>query len=577
MVTYLFFDSARTLAHKLRGAALLALFSGALWPAASQAPAPQTTPPAAVRVTTRLVQVDVVVTDKQGHPVTDLKESDFTLLENGKPQKIATFSLEQPLEKTGAREAPPAPLPPNVYSNRPEYAAPAGPMTMLLMDALNTPQGDQMYARKKMLEYLASQLPPNQGTAILGLGTNLRLLQDFTTDPRLLRAAVQKYNGGKSPLLTEPGEKYDIPQASQPGMAGAMARTLQEFQDEQIRAQTDIRVQTTLAALRAIARAATGYSGRKILVWVSAAFPISLGATDFIPGSRFVAGLGQSRYYQLEVKRTAALLADAQVAIYPVDARGLVGLPFADASLGRVDNVRINELNNETIDSHFTMMQLAEDTGGRAFFNRNDIDRAVAAATADGATFYQLGFYPAQSAWDGKFRKLSVKILRPGLEARHRRGYFASDPLKWHENNTEPDLDLANALRSPIPATQVKFAARVVSHKVGQESVVDIQFAVYTDAVTFEQEQLANSPEIRHRAILNFAAMGAAADGKIAFEESKALETHFRELTYARMHVEGIPFHMQIKAAPGHYQLHLGVRDDRTGWVGTLIAPLEVE
>lgn len=567
----LLFSALTHFARTFRGAVLLALLAGALWPAASQTPAPQSPPPAAVRVTTRLVQLDAVVTDKQGHAVSDLKEGDFTLLENGKPQKIATFSLEQPFEKTRAPGAPPAALPPDVYTNRPGITSPAGPLTILLLDALNTPQADQMYSRKKMLDYLETQLQPNQGTAILGLGSSLRLLQDFTSDPQLLRAAVRQYNGGKSRLTTEPGEKFEITQASQSGIAGMAARRLQEFQEELIRSQIDVRVETTLSALRAIARTAAGYPGRKILVWVSAAFPISLDA------SRSMGGIGQSRYYGLEIQRTTALLADAQVAIYPVDARGLVGTTLSDASQHSLENQAASGLNNDLLDSQASMRQLADETGGRAFFNRNDIDHAVATAAAEGATFYQLGFYPEQSAWDGKFHKLSVKILRPGLEVRHRRGYFATDPLKWHDNNTKPEQDLANALRSPVPATQLTFAARVVPHKVGKESIVDIQFAVYTDSVAFEQEQLPDQPDVRHHTILNFVVIAVAPDGKVAVDDSKTMETHFRAETLARVQKEGIPFHMKLQVPPGHYQLHMGVRDERTGWVGTVNAPLDVQ
>ena len=111
-----------------------------------QPPRSANVPATVLRVTTRLVLVDVVVTDKSGNPVTDLTRDDFTLLENSKPQRIATFSLENPGGSVQQVAAPP-PLPPNVFTNKPEYRLPPGPLTVLLLDALNTPMQDQAYAQ----------------------------------------------------------------------------------------------------------------------------------------------------------------------------------------------------------------------------------------------------------------------------------------------------------------------------------------------------------------------------------------------------------------------------------------------
>lgn len=547
-----------------------------LWPVAGQAPSPEREPAGAVRVITRLVLVDVVVIDKQGHTVRGLKKENFALTESGKEQSIATFTSEQ-VELARAANKP-APLPPNLYTNRPEYRTPPGPLTMLLLDALNTPLADQAYARQQMLKYLETQLQPSQGTAILALGNSLRLLQDFTSDPRLLRAAVQKYTGTKSVLLVEEGDQLNLSQttANAPAAQGVqqVAQRLQEFEDEQIAAQTDARVQITLAALRSIARTAAGFPGRKVLIWVSGAFPISLEPEQFSTGNlRNVSGLGQSRYYAEQVQSTAALLADAQVAIYPVDARGLTGLDMADASRRtRPGTGGIIPQSSRVLDSHFTMQQLAEETGGRALFNRNDIDQAVALAAAEGATYYELGFYPEGKSWDGKFHKIAVKVARPGVEVRHRRGYFAMDPARWRETSQKPDVDINNALREPLPATQVTFVSRVIPQSTGTQTHIDIQFAVYADTISFEEEAGG-----RHHASVDFLAVAVSPDGKIAANDSKTMEAHLRQETFARVQKEGVPFHMDLLVASGNYQLHLGVRDNRTGWIGTTTVPLLLE
>ena len=134
-----------------------------------------------IKSVSRLVVVDTIVTDSSGQPLRGLKAEDFTVVEDGKPQKLALFSEEEPNTTTLAAHPP---LPPNVFTNRPEYSNPTGALTVILLDGLNTPTQDQAYAREQLLKYLASQQDSTQRIAILALGNSLSLLQDFTSDPR---------------------------------------------------------------------------------------------------------------------------------------------------------------------------------------------------------------------------------------------------------------------------------------------------------------------------------------------------------------------------------------------------------
>src|SRR5438477_11476952 len=154
----------------------------------------------------RLVVVDTIVTDSSGQPVRGLKAEDFTVVEDGKPQKLVVFSEEQPNSNTLA--ARPS-LPPNVFTNRPEYSNPTGALTVILLDGLNTPTQDQAYAREQLLKYLASQQDSTQRIAILALGNSLSLLQDFTSDRRMLigalkKSGVQLSSAPQEDLFTEP-------------------------------------------------------------------------------------------------------------------------------------------------------------------------------------------------------------------------------------------------------------------------------------------------------------------------------------------------------------------------------------
>jgi len=145
-----------------------------------------------IRATTRLVQVDVVVTDSSGHPPKDhLSEKDFTILEDGKPQKLSFFSFQQ-IEGQEKQQLPhPPQLPPHVATNRPEYRRSVGPPVILLLDGINTPVESQMDVRQRMLKFLADHFDPRMRIAVFLLGNDLTVLQDFTSDPSLLTAALQ--------------------------------------------------------------------------------------------------------------------------------------------------------------------------------------------------------------------------------------------------------------------------------------------------------------------------------------------------------------------------------------------------
>src|SRR5712671_1437855 len=174
-----------------------------------------------IRATTRLVQVDVVVTDSSGHPVKDrLSEKDFTILEDGKPQKISFFSFQQ-FEGQEKRQLPQ--LPPHVATNRPEYGRSAGPPIILLLDGINTPVENQIVVRQQMLKFLADHFDPRMRIAVFLLGNELTVLQDLTSDPALLTAAMQKYRSQGSAAGRMGGTDVQLQAATSEGPVGPQA------------------------------------------------------------------------------------------------------------------------------------------------------------------------------------------------------------------------------------------------------------------------------------------------------------------------------------------------------------------
>jgi len=350
---------------------------------------------------------------------------------------------------------------------------------------------------------------------------------------------------------------------------------------------TDSRVQMTLGVLRAIARGTAGYRGRKNLVWVSSAFPFHIRPENWEDFDIY-------RAYADDIRRTAAQLADAQVAVYPVDARGLEGFTAADASdpgrtaigLGRAGSDfgdRVSRINEVRETSHTTMNQIAEDTGGRAFYNRNDIDVAVERSVADGSTYYSLGYYPEKKDWDGKFRRLEVKVAREDVKVRYRRGYYAFDPfdlpkpkkVKDDQGTGAKDQEMLAALSDPLPATVVTFFARVpppAAPLPGFPATVNVQFLV--DARTVAFEELADG---RRQFSLDFLVAAFSPEGKVVKGLNHTATHAFPPEAYVIVQQSGLPYKMDIELEPGDYQVRLIVRDNRTGLLGSATVPLQVK
>src|SRR5712692_95913 len=546
---------------------------------------------AVIRATTRLVQVDVVVTDSSGHPAKDrLSEKDFTILEDGKPQKISFFSFQQ-FEGQEKRQLPQ--LPPHVATNRPEYGRSAGPPIILLLDGINTPVENQIVVRQQMLKFLADHFDPRMRIAVFLLGNELSILQDFTSDPALLTAAMQKYRSQASAAGRQGGTDVQLqpptfggnlpPQAGAQGAAGAggdsdsrslmnIGYALARFEKESNANTMEMRVALTADALAAIARYLAGFPGRKVIIWFSASFPLNLSVVD--PEDFDV-----YRSYADRVRAATNLLSDAQVAIYTVDARGLVGNAISDPSdTGRDANGRMaltvdahmNANSKETFErfnKEDSLIKVAEETGGRVFLNTNDFDRAIVESVRDSSTFYEIGYYPTHKQWGGKFHTVKVKVAEDGLRVRHRSGYYATDPESWrHSSAKEMNIALE---KDSIASTGVLFYARAMPPPANGE--VKVEFLVDTHTITFE-----TMSENQRYCNLEFQVQAFTPDGKLVKAEVNQAEAPLKLETFDRIRQNGLPMPVTIKLAPGQYMLHLGVRDNRTGQFGTSELPLTI-
>jgi VWFA-related protein len=582
------------------------LFVPAITAAAQNSNPPDAQQPVTFHAETHQVLVDVVVVDHGGHFVPGLKPADFTILEDGKPQKIAAFGMHD-ASLTPASPAPKLKLPPNQYTNF-AIADPDRPITIVLMDVLNTVVQDQAYVRKQMIEFLKA-LPPNQRVALFVLGTRLHMVQGFTGDSETLVAAAKLLLRSASPLMTSETERQDtetvagnmLAAAGPRGILGdqsSVADEIEKFLVSEQNYQQTARMELTLAALQGLARAVSAYPGRKNLLWLSSEFPVRFGQ-NFLPstvsniGTNSVGqvGLDQSERAHTAgvqappIEQTAALLNNSQIAVYPIDIRGTVytgdidvaqGAIYGDAS--NVTSMRNGVAQRQTTmawDDHDAMNDIARETGGKAFYGSNDIKAALSASMNEGENYYTLAYNPENRKFDGKYRKLEVKCSHGGTKLTYRRGYYAVPDSVIAPNGKAVDdqvaLLFATAMHPEAPTSTMVLLKVQVLPPDATHNTVRIDYAISPHDIIF-----ADAPDNKKHVAIDLMAVAWDKDGKNGGESSDKIDTTVSLSTYENAIRSFIPAHQELEVKPGTYTLRLGVVDRNSRRIGTVDVPLSI-
>jgi VWFA-related protein len=422
---------------------------------------------------TRLVVVNAVVHGKGGKPVTGLTKDNFQLFDNGQPQQIASFSEESSMRTpSSAAQAKSDEQMPDVFSNRvPPSVKALSNVTVILLDALNTDIQDQSFARDQVIRFLR-QIQPGDHIGIYALGSGLRVIHDFTTDSSDLLAALNKY--GVKALAGTPGESTPGEVVAKAPTSGGGASNLTPNQNSAASDPLNLkgmfslqgstveqdyllqhRIESTLRALTFIAEHLAVFPGRKSLVWVSGGFPLTVG----FGGPDGFSAENHDRYINNdEFKRCMRIVNAANIAIYPVDAHGvLMNANFAGSSTTRPNQKTIDISG---ADQQQTMRILASRTGGKAFINRNDLDHAIGEAIADAEVSYTIGFYPSDQKKDGSYHKLTLKLDVPHENLRYRDGYL--DLPNPPQDQKTRSVDLTVAATSPVDANAIALTAQAL-------------------------------------------------------------------------------------------------------------------
>src|SRR5579884_3434560 len=512
--------------------------------------------PDILHVTTHMVQVNVIVKDDHGHPVPGLSQSDFTIFDDGKPQEISSFAVEQ---------------------TRP-------PVTVILFDGLNTRWEDQARVRVQILKFL-KQLQPADRVGLYTLDTRLVMLHDFTSDSESLVKALNSYSGrsgnevkdSEADNAENPPQWVDSVQDLQ-GMSGALSSAavsngIAQWLANAVAAKANYymnqRVAMTVNALVAIADHLRGVPGRKNLVWVSSGFPLLEGMDQFEQTGDFSRG----NTYGEEIKRAAEALNDVNLAIYPVDARGLMVDPSFEVnsrppSMAAYRRMQRLKLPQHLADNFPTMDEIAKRTGGRAFYNTNDIQGAIRQVIDDSQLTYLLSYYPTNTVWNGQFHKIKVKVDRPGLHLQYRDGYAAVAEPPAASPSGEKRLE--SAVFSPLDATGVAFAVKTVPEKSASSSrQLTVQYWINPRDITLVPN--GNKWSGRVTVVLEeFGPRGEALKGlsrNFDFDLDPAREKQFLEA--------GLRFTQMLDVAPGAERVRVVVCDDPTENLGSVNIPLD--
>jgi VWFA-related protein len=556
-------------------------------PAVSQANPPD---PVVIQGGTHVVLVNVVVKDKRGKPVDDLSRDDFVLRDNGQQQKIALFALEEASRTAAAISNSPARL---TFTNRPGPGIAA--VTVFLFDELNTQLTDQELAKQDFLRYLRG-LPAGRRVAVFVLGDSLSLLHDFSQDMDSLLAAVAKHSNRVNPEV----RASTAPPASANSLTGDQTTSAQwdSFMKSSNQPYVDyaetVRATRTAAALETIAGHLQGIPGRKTLIWISGGFPIQLGLrnkVDGIPqsnpgaresslsngqnrhgdgrGAETPAGAGRSggnnqsnssasglpgtgQSFESDVARAIRALNEADVAVYPVNARG-VSVPAAFQADRRSIGTRSKppkalsapDFNYETLET------LAAETGGLAFHHINDLSAAIQEAASDARVSYSLTFSPPAGGLDGSYHRLEVTVDRPGVKLRFRPGYVAAP-------DTAVAPSLAEAIANPVALAGIGFTVHLEPVEGGYKASVTID----PRNITFEPKDGKWTGSLQFLVVV----------GKV--EQLTTIPLNFTEAVFHQIQDKGLTLGARVKTPPGATGFSLGFRDIPSGMVGTLHVPL---
>ena len=519
-----------------------------------------------VRITTNLVQVDAVVTDKNGKLITDLRSDEVQIFEDGHPQKITNFSFVNPEASTSRplpvsapdKNAPPLPL----TKLRPEDVRRT---IALVVDDLGLSFRSTYDVRNALKKFVDQQMQPGDLVAIIRTSGGIGALQQFTADKLQLYAAIERVkwsvNGRSSVGAFAPME------GKIPGEDRLKAADSKQVANEDLNQfREDVFAVGTLGAVSYVVRGMRELPGRKSILLMSDGFKIS-SADD------------SERNYRtlLALRRLIDQANRATVVIYTMNASGLqvYGLTAADATNGRSSEEveqMLSDRRTSAFESQDGLNYLARETGGIAIHNTNDLSGGIRRVIEDQRSYYLIGYRPEESTFDTKsgrrtFHKLSLKITRPGkFSVRMRNGFYGISESDEKALAVTPQQQILRALTSPFGAAGVRIRLTTLfANDTKAGSYMRSLLYINANDLTFT-----DLPDGGHKAEFDVVAITFGDNGNVVDQVGKSFTLRARAEEYTRLRRDGFVFFLTvpIKKA-GAYQLRAALRDHASTRVGS--------
>jgi VWFA-related protein len=546
--------------------------------AAGQDAKPQPTPPDdVVKITTNLIQVDVSVTDSKGKIVTDLKPNEIEIYENGEKQKITNFSfissVREQVKKPAEIDKNAPPLPPTTVQ-----AENVRRTIALVVDDLSLSFESAYYTRHALKKFVDEQMQDGDLVAIIRTGAGIGALQQFTTDKRMLYAAIErvKWNpigtggiGAFAPIEAR------VPEAGEPSEPEPGARTPEGQEREFDDFRSSFFASGTLGAVNYVINGMSELPGRKSIIFFSDGFQLlNTDAQGFTGPSSIMNAL----------RRLIDNANRAAVVIYSIDPRGLVytGLTAADNTAGssfeQIES-QLSDRRTKLFDTQQALQLLSRETGGFALINNNDLSGGVRRVLED-QSYYLVGYEPDDDTFDPvkrRFNKLEVKVLRPGLKVRYRSGFFNIADREKPANTTvagkTPIQQLQNALVSPFAVNGITLRLNAIFGST-EKNEAFVRSLLHIDAknLTFTDE-----PNGEKKVVFDVLAVSFGDNGQVVDQLGKSYTMISKTEAYKRMMKQGFVYHFMfpVKKA-GAYQYRVAIRDSQGNKVGSASQFIEV-
>jgi VWFA-related protein len=575
--------------RKIISALGLLIFSAAFGTAQTPTPTPKPSEndPDVVKISTTLIQVDVTVTDKNGKVVGGLKPEDFEIFENNEKQTITNFSFVSSAPQLQSVQAPGknqfgVPLPP--VQIRPEQVRRT---IALMVDDLGLSAESMYFVRSALKKFVDEQMQPGDLVAIIRTGLGSGSLQQFTSDKNLLHAAIEKVRfnpigraGVAAFTPREPTLQEQVQASTVIPMGGDLSLTDDAVQAEKDRItafnelREDIFSVGTLGAINYVVRGMSELPGRKAIMLFSDGFSICTDTDMKNDG-------GRCTRMREALKQLTDLSNRAAVTIYTQDARGLppTALTVQDIPATNPKSLRegLTERTDELRDKQEGLEYLAEETGGRAILNTNDLNKGLERLLEDTSGFYLIGYQPNSETFDNKtrrFNKLTIKVKQPELKIRYRSGFFGvADVRRAAPQSETPLQQILKPLTSPFAANEVNLKLNTIFGK-DERSGSFIHSFLHIDA---RDLKFTDMPDGSKQAAFDVLAISYGENGVIVDQVGKNYTITVKNENYQKLLDDGFVYNFVFPIKkPGAYQLRVALRDAASARVGSASQFIEV-